>query len=259
MTISKLIPVLCALGVGAIGFAAQAEDNPAQAAARMALAKQLFEVNGTNAPAANTAPETGKDAKGKAKADKAAAAAKARQDAEQAKADQAAAAAKAKQDAAQAKADMKARQEAEKKMAAQQAAEAKAAAAAGSQASQKPEADRAAQTAAMAERMNAEAQAKNTAPATNSATKTKATGADQASKAKKEKKEKPVAAAPKNGPVAGSAYEGQDLGMKQISAPALPISSSKAERLQSLLDKYKADQITPDEYHQQRAAILAEP
>jgi hypothetical protein len=48
-------------------------------------------------------------------------------------------------------------------------------------------------------------------------------------------------------------------GRMQIVAPALPIGAAKAERLKALLGKYQADQITPAEYHQQRAAILAEP
>jgi hypothetical protein len=34
---------------------------------------------------------------------------------------------------------------------------------------------------------------------------------------------------------------------------------AKEQELQALLEKYKADQITPEEYHKQRAAILAEP
>jgi hypothetical protein len=44
-----------------------------------------------------------------------------------------------------------------------------------------------------------------------------------------------------------------------IVAPALPISMTKEARLQALLAKYKADQITPEQYHTQRAAIIAEP
>jgi hypothetical protein len=39
--------------------------------------------------------------------------------------------------------------------------------------------------------------------------------------------------------------------------PAL--QGSKAERLQQLLSQYKADQIAAQEYHEKRAAILAEP
>jgi hypothetical protein len=34
---------------------------------------------------------------------------------------------------------------------------------------------------------------------------------------------------------------------------------TKEEQLQELLGKYKADQISPEEYFKQRAAILAEP
>lgn len=44
-----------------------------------------------------------------------------------------------------------------------------------------------------------------------------------------------------------------------IIAPAVPISMTKEQRLQELLAKYKADQITPEQYHTQRAAILAQP
>lgn len=44
-----------------------------------------------------------------------------------------------------------------------------------------------------------------------------------------------------------------------IVAPALPISATKEQRLQGLLMLYKGDQITPEQYHTQRAAILAEP
>jgi hypothetical protein len=44
-----------------------------------------------------------------------------------------------------------------------------------------------------------------------------------------------------------------------MAAPALGISGSKEKRLADLLDLYKADKITPTEYHQQRAKILAEP
>lgn len=42
-------------------------------------------------------------------------------------------------------------------------------------------------------------------------------------------------------------------------APALPIPATKEQKLQQLLAKYKANQLTPQEYHEQRAAILAEP
>ena len=41
-------------------------------------------------------------------------------------------------------------------------------------------------------------------------------------------------------------------------APALPISGSKVERLSALLQQYKANQITPQQYHEARAKIIAE-
>jgi hypothetical protein len=42
-------------------------------------------------------------------------------------------------------------------------------------------------------------------------------------------------------------------------APADGLNSSKEQKLQALLDEYKADKITPYEYHTQRAKILSEP
>jgi hypothetical protein len=45
MKTSKWLRVLCALAMVATGLAIRAADNPAQAAARIALAKQLFELN----------------------------------------------------------------------------------------------------------------------------------------------------------------------------------------------------------------------
>ena len=54
-------------------------------------------------------------------------------------------------------------------------------------------------------------------------------------------------------------YAGKKLGFKPIEAPPLPISAAKQSQLQALLVKYKADQVTPEEYQAQRAAILAQP
>ena len=49
------------------------------------------------------------------------------------------------------------------------------------------------------------------------------------------------------------------LAFPPLQGPPPSISADKEQRLQELLQKYKADQITPEEYHQQRARILAEP
>jgi hypothetical protein len=71
----------------------------------------------------------------------------------------------------------------------------------------------------------------------------------------KAKKAKPA----KSGSAQGNAYPGADLGFQPIPAPPVPLSAGKADRLAALLGKYKLDQVSPEEYHQQRAAILAEP
>jgi len=54
-------------------------------------------------------------------------------------------------------------------------------------------------------------------------------------------------------------YTGKELGLKPIESPLLPVSAAQQAQLQALLAKYKANQITPEEYHKQRAEILAQP
>ena len=44
-----------------------------------------------------------------------------------------------------------------------------------------------------------------------------------------------------------------------LPAPPSPVSASKEQQLQTLLQQYTSDQISPEQYHQQRAKILAEP
>jgi hypothetical protein len=44
-----------------------------------------------------------------------------------------------------------------------------------------------------------------------------------------------------------------------IQGPASTVPADKQARLAELLQKYRADQVTPEEYHAQRAKILAEP
>jgi hypothetical protein len=44
-----------------------------------------------------------------------------------------------------------------------------------------------------------------------------------------------------------------------IQAPPLPINADKQGRLNELLRKYRADEISPEQYHVERAKILAEP
>ena len=54
-------------------------------------------------------------------------------------------------------------------------------------------------------------------------------------------------------------FPGKELGLKPIESPLLPVSATQQAQLQALLIKYKANQITPEEYHNQRAEILAQP
>jgi hypothetical protein len=44
-----------------------------------------------------------------------------------------------------------------------------------------------------------------------------------------------------------------------LTGPPSTLSAAKQQRLEQLLQLYRADQITPQEYHEQRAKILAEP
>ena len=44
-----------------------------------------------------------------------------------------------------------------------------------------------------------------------------------------------------------------------LEGPPLPISSEKHDRLNELLQRYKADQLTPEQYQAERAKILAGP
>jgi hypothetical protein len=67
----------------------------------------------------------------------------------------------------------------------------------------------------------------------------------------------PVAATP--APEANANYPGKDLGLKPIPAPPLPISAEQEAQLRALNAKYLANEITPEEYHVQRAKILGEP
>jgi hypothetical protein len=62
----------------------------------------------------------------------------------------------------------------------------------------------------------------------------------------------PKRKAPRQPTVAPSAFPPFD--------PVAPrVTGSKAEQLQRLLERYRADEVTPQQYHEQRARILAEP
>ncbi len=67
----------------------------------------------------------------------------------------------------------------------------------------------------------------------------------------------PVATSPTK--PSNATVPGKEAGFTPIVAPPLPISATKEQQLDALLAQYKADLISPEEYHKQRAAILAEP
>jgi hypothetical protein len=104
--------------------------------------------------------------------------------------------------------------------------------------------------------IEAAAQAKDAAQKTADAT----AKADAEAKAQAAVDAKKRAEAEKAAVSAATAnYPGKEMGLKPIEAPALPISAAKAQKLDELLARYKADHISAEEYHTQRAAILAEP
>jgi hypothetical protein len=49
------------------------------------------------------------------------------------------------------------------------------------------------------------------------------------------------------------------MSLPALSGPATGLSAAKEQKLNELLNQYRADQITPQQYHEQRAKILAEP
>jgi len=299
MQFSKVSIVICALALGTT-LAIRAQDNPAQAAARAALAAKLFEISAqepiTNPPAAATIPVPAAvvkptdeppmttvnsgDTKSQAEAEKAAKAAEKEAQKEAAKkiaaqkaADRAAAKAKAKADAAKAAADLKAQKAAAKKAAAEKAADVAAAKKQLKQNMESPKPTEA--TSALVE---------SAKPAEATAVPVESTDTPAQAKAKEalanslfQQSATPVAPASPAAPAAGTAPAPAAVAtpapvappmtpakmttpaMPVMTSPPLPISADKQQQLQALLEKYKADQLTPAEYQTQRAAILAQP
>jgi hypothetical protein len=66
-------------------------------------------------------------------------------------------------------------------------------------------------------------------------------------------------AAPKTGKKTKKSTLKPTYQLPGVEGPALPISADKQKRLADLLARYQADEITPAQYHQERAKILAEP
>jgi hypothetical protein len=282
MKISKLLCTLCALTFCAGFISVQAQDNPAQAAARAALDAK-FQAAGTP-PSANATPgilsdpqpattvqepsgsttASGMDADAQTKA-QAAAQAKISAQKQAAIAMKAnAMALKAEQDAAKmdtnaqvkVQAAMQARAASDKANAAadQASAEAKKLDLLATQT--KDEALKASQdatqlmaTADTAAQISTEAQRQ-------ADTQKQAILAEQKRAAAEAQAQ---TATQREAAMAGAISPSQQPRLKPMEAPPLPISAAKQTQLDTLLDLYRADRISPSDYQKQRAAILAAP
>jgi hypothetical protein len=49
------------------------------------------------------------------------------------------------------------------------------------------------------------------------------------------------------------------MSLPALTGPASSLSAAKQQKLDQLLQQYRADQLTPQQYHEQRAKVLAEP
>ena len=273
MQISKLSVTVCAAVLcGTLAGLHAADETPAQAAAIAGLRQKIQQADGTATP--TTPAPIVVDGKGLVSPrDAAADAAQAKAIAEvQEKAKQQAFALEQKQaelteKQAKAAAEAAAKAEAARAKAlaaeqARQAAEAKAAAqaeAARVAAAQKQAAREAAQA-----KLAADAAAKKIALANAAAQKAAAEKvAAEKLAAEKAAQAQAQAAADKAKAAQAAAdavyFPGKELGFKPIQTPALPISADKQAKLDALLAKYQADKVSPEEYHKQRADILAQP
>ena len=273
MHLSKVPLVICALALG-VTLTIRAEDTPAQAAARAALASKLFELSADNPPITNappaptvkppppapdvevTAPATKPAEPAMKPADEPVMIPVSSDDKAKAKAEKEAAKAKAKADAAKAAADAKAQKAAAKKAADQKAAEIAAAKKQVKANMEQPKpavvetapvTDTPAQVQAKQAMANSLFQDSSPAPTVPPTSEVQVN------------KPAPVVTAVVPAPAPAPVKVGQSIYPTLPSPPPLPISMEKQQKLQELLTKYRADQVTPDEYQKQRAAILNEP
>jgi len=197
---------------------APANDNAAQAAARAALMQKMGELNAQPNPPATAVMMTPTNKP---------------------------ATAKAKPAPDQSAADLKAKKDADRKAAEQKAADDAAAKA-------KARADARQAAADLKAKKDAEAAAQKQAHAQTTATPPKVVATPPAKPAVPE-----AAPAVKPPLPANANYPGKSLGLPPYVAPPPPVSAQQEAQLQDLLAKYMANQISPDEYQKERAAILA--
>jgi hypothetical protein len=68
----------------------------------------------------------------------------------------------------------------------------------------------------------------------------------------------PVPGVPNSKSQVTAVIPGKELGLRSIEAPLVPITEAQLQELHDLLAKYKLNEITPAEYHRQRAEILGQ-
>jgi hypothetical protein len=93
----------------------------------------------------------------------------------------------------------------------------------------------------------------STAPVTPAPTATKPTVAA----APKPAEPAPVAVPAKPPEAPRPVAKGKALALAPLAGPASPLSANKQDQLAELLRRYKADEITPEQYHAERAKVLA--
>lgn len=154
-------------------------------------------------------------------------------------------------EAAARRAEEKARMEAEAKarveLKARAAAEARERAEAERQARKEAELKKKQELAQKAEAKKAEAEAKLAA----------AKQAEQEAKARKDAESAAALEARQRQLPAAKPPVVAPLEFAPLSAPPLPITAEQQQKLADLLEQYKADKITPEQYHEQRAKILS--
>jgi Ni/Co efflux regulator RcnB len=232
MRISKLLSAVCAAAFLAGSLAVRAQDNPAQAAARAALKDKMSESDAQqNQPAPPVIVATPSGAVPE-------------------QAGQPTNAAPKVEPTPKTTDDNAVMTPVNKPVSKEDKAIAKAEkAAAAADLKAKKEADRKATRQKTADEAAAKAQVKAKAKA----------DAQQAAAAKAQAGTPGVAPAVKPPSPANASYAGKTLGFKPIEAPPPPVSAQKQVELQALLARYMANQISPDEYFKERAAILAAP
>lgn len=255
MRITKLLSEVCAAAFLAGSFAVQAQDNPDQAAARAALAKKLSELNAQTSPqTSQTMTPTTPGGTGDNAAQAAARAALMNKlsgmNAQAVPPSNAMTAPATPGGGGDNASQAAARAALNKELGEQNAQQAQQANPGLAPMVMKPSVvtpERPAQPAP--------AVAKPTSPAINSAASTPVPPTVKNAKPAPAPAAKPMPSPAK----VEENYAGKTLGFAPMQPPPPPVSAEKQAELNALLARYMANEISPDEYQKERAAIMAKP